>query len=364
MADKPAAERSEKATPERLRKARREGRVAQSTEVPSGLMVALLLIVLALTGPALGRRFASAIRAGLSYTLPESLDAGVLPLRLSQMAASSLLALLPFLLAGLAVSVFGGLLVGGWAFAAKLLSPDLGRMSPVKGLKNLFSLQATVRLLTSMAKLVLILVIVYFSLRGRLALCLSLKWASAGQSLLVMAKLVFGLMTRIAIALLAVGIVDAFFQRWKHRRDLRMTRQEVKEEMKEHELSPLVRTRIRSLQLSMARKRMLKQVPLADVVVTNPTHLAVALKYDAHTMQAPQVVAKGADFLAEKIRQIAADHGVPIVQRPALARTLYDTVELGQVIPETLFVAVAEVLAMIYRLRNKRRNLTGSDQTE
>ncbi|KKL80039.1 hypothetical protein LCGC14_2008790, partial [marine sediment metagenome] len=355
-----ASERSEKPTAQRLRKARREGKVAQSAEVPSAMMVAALLIVLAVAGPILYRWVVSELRSGLSCSA-EARDAEDILTLLNAKAARLLAMLLPFLLAGLGVSAFGGLLVGGWAFAPKSVNPNLSRISPVAGLKNLVSLGSLVRLLTSLAKLALILIIVYLYLRDRMEGCLALRWASSKQILLAVVQLVFGLMLRIGGALLAVGVADAFFQRWKFRRDLRMTRQEVKEETKEHEVSPQVRSRIRSLQMSMSRKRMLKDVPEADLVVVNPTHVAVALKYDAGAMDAPHVVAKGADFMAEKIREIADANGVPIIRRPELARTLHDTVDVGQAVPEALFVAVAELLAMIYRLRRKRSNPMGGN---
>ena len=358
MAEKPASERSEKPTPDRLRKARREGKVPQSTEVCSALMVATLLIFLILGGPKLFGALAGEVRKAVSFSLPSEGGAAGLSELLRAKGERLLVIALPFLLSALAVSFLSSLLVSGWACAPKMASPDVNRISPSAGFKNLFSVRSPVRLLFSLAKLTLILAAVYAYLHGRLETCLALRWATPGQSLLAIAGLVVGLTVRIVVILLALGIADALFQRWKYRRDLRMTRQEVKEEVREHELSPHVRARIRSLQMSTARRRMLKEVPAADLVLVNPTHVAVALKYDADTMEAPKLVAKGADFMAEKIREVAADHDVPIVRRPELARTLYDTVELDQLIPESLFVAVAEVLAMIYRLRRKRLGLT------
>jgi flagellar biosynthetic protein FlhB len=184
---------------------------------------------------------------------------------------------------------------------------------------------------------------------------LRLHWATPARAVAAMAALVFGLTLRVAIGLAAIAAFDLLFQKWKHRRDLRMTRQELKEERKQYEISPELRGRIRAVQIQMARRRMLQEVPKADVVVTNPDHVAVALAYDADAMNAPRVVAKGADFLCQKVKEIARAHGVPVVHRPELARALYATVDVGQEIPETLFVAVAEVLAMIYRMHSKHR---------
>jgi flagellar biosynthesis protein FlhB len=188
---------------------------------------------------------------------------------------------------------------------------------------------------------------------------LTLRFAEPAGAIAAIASFLLGLMVRIAVALAVIAIADTLYQRWKYRRDLRMTRQEVKEEVREHELSPQLRGRIKSMQMAMARKRMMQEVPKADVVVTNPTHVAVALRYDAGQMDAPVVIAKGADLLAGRIRDLARTHDVPVVERPQLARTLYATVQVGEAIPEALFVSVAEILAMIYRLR-KRRSTGGA----
>ena len=161
-------------------------------------------------------------------------------------------------------------------------------------------------------------------------------------------------MVRVGIALLFIGVADAFYQKWKYLQDLKMTRQEVKRERRDIEGSPEVKSRIRRLQVEMTKKRMLQEVPKANVVLVNPTHVAVALRYDAKTMEAPVLVAKGADNVAEKIREIARAYGVPVVRKPELARTIYSTVKLNALIPQTLYMAVAEVLAMIHRLRKKK----------
>ena len=357
MAEKPAAERTEEATPERLRKARREGQIPQCKEVPSALTIAALLIALALSAPALLEWFASQARQGLSVRTCSSLDVASFSGLLHTKVAESLFAIMPILLALAAASVFASLLAAGWALSPKAVSPKLERISPVKGLKNLLSGRSLVHLTVSIAKLLVMLAIVYHYLQGKWETCLALRWATPGGIVVAIARLVFGLMVRAVIGLLVIALIDLIYQRWHYKRQLRMTRQEVKEERKQHEVSPEVRGRIRAVQIEMVRKRMLQEVPTADVVLTNPNHVAVALRYDTETMEAPQVVAKGPDLLAEKIKEIARTHGVPIVHRPELARTLYSAAEVGQAIPEALFVAVAEVLAMIYRLRSKRRKV-------
>ena len=181
-----------------------------------------------------------------------------------------------------------------------------------------------------------------------------LRWAWSAHILAVIAKITFGMLIRVCIALLIIALADAFYQKWKYIRDLRMTRQEVKQERKDTEGSSELKGRIRRAQIEKSMKRMMEEVPKASVVLVNPTHVAVALRYDVKTMDAPVMVAKGADHLAEKIREIARAYGVPVIRKPELARTIYSTVKPGDPIPEALYAAVAEVLAMIYRLRHKK----------
>ena len=213
-----------------------------------------------------------------------------------------------------------------------------------------------VKFLLSVLKLLLISLIAWLYLRSRLDLLATLRWAWSVQILVVIAKIILGLMIRLGIVLLAMSIAEAYYQKWKYIQELKMTKQEVKDELKDTMGSPEVKNRIRKLQFQAVLKRMLQEVPKANVVLVNPTHVAVALRYDAETMESPVIVAKGADTMAEKIREIARAYGVPIIRRPELARTIYSTVKLGDPIPETLYVAIAEVLAMIYRLRRRKAN--------
>ncbi|MHC4727436.1 MAG: EscU/YscU/HrcU family type III secretion system export apparatus switch protein, partial [Planctomycetota bacterium] len=230
------------------------------------------------------------------------------------------------------------------------------QLNPIAGLKKLVNARSLVKLLLDVLKLLFISLIVWFYLRSRLDMLARLRWAWSAQILVVIAKIILGMMIRIGIVLLVMGIADAYYQKWKYIQELKMTKQEVKEEMRDTLGSPEVKSRIRKLQFQAVLQRMLQEVPKANVVLVNPTHVAVALRYDAETMESPVVVAKGADHLAEKIREIARAYGVPIIRRPELARTIYSTVKLGNPIPETLYVAIAEVLAMIYRLRHRKAN--------
>ncbi|MGD8787737.1 MAG: EscU/YscU/HrcU family type III secretion system export apparatus switch protein, partial [Phycisphaerales bacterium] len=251
-------------------------------------------------------------------------------------------------------SVIASIAVSGWNYSPGALKLRFDQLNPMAGLSKLFNARALVKLLLSILKLLVISLIAWFYLRDRLDTLAGLRWAWSAQILVITAKIIFGLIIRIGIALLVMCIADAIYQKWKYINDLKMTKQEVKEELKDTIGSPEVKKRIRTIQFQAALKRILQEVPKASVVLVNPTHVAVALRYEAKTMEAPVMVAKGADHLAEKIREIARAYGVPIIRRPELARTIYSTVEPGNPIPDALFVAVAEVLAMIYRLRRKK----------
>ncbi len=354
MPDKPAQEKTEEPTPERLRKARERGNVLQSKEIASAFILVALLVVLALFARNMYGFFVFQVREGLTLNAGTSADLTGYSNLLKAKVAQSVLAILPFLIAGAGMSIFSGLIVGGWSYSPRAVTLKFNKLNPVTGLLNMMSLRSLVTLLTALIKLGIMVAIIWSYLDGRLGEVMHLRWETPEGSLVGIARLVFGLLVRVAVGMLGIALIDWAYQRWNYRKQLRMTKQEVKQEMKDKELSPQVRGRIRGIQIEMARKRMLQEVPTADVVLTNPTHVAVALRYDPANMQSPTVVGKGPDLLGEKIKEIARSHDVPIVQRPELARTIYNTVEVGEPIPETLFVAVAEVLAMIYRTRNKR----------
>jgi flagellar biosynthetic protein FlhB len=355
MADKPAAEKTEQPTAERLRKAREEGRIPSSQELPSALVLGVLLLALALMASAIWNWMAGQVTDGLAVAGLADFNTDTCWGVLHSKGKAAFFILIPFMLVIASCAVISGLVTGGWCFAPKAVALKPERMHPVNGLKSLFSARSLVKLVVAVAKLAVVLTILFFYLRSRIDQCLGLTWASPFESFSVILGMLFGAAIRIAVAMVAIGLIDVLYQRWQYRRELRMTRQEVKEERREHELSPEVRGRIRSVQLEMARRRMLQEVPKADVVVTNPTHVAVALAYDADAMPAPTVLAKGADLLSDQIKEIARNHDVPIVERPELARTLYSTCDVGDTVPEPLYVAVAEILAMIYRLRKGRR---------
>ena len=354
MAEKPVAEKTEQPTPKRLRKAREKGQVAQSQELPAAVSIAVLVMVLALSAPALLQWFIIQMKQGMSGQISVFADSKAFMNFLNTKIISSIVAMCPILAALFVGSVVSCVAVGGLNFAPQALNLKFDAINPVKGFERLFNVKTVVKLGVSIAKLVFVSVIVWLYLRSRIDTLAAIRWAWSAQIMVAIAKITLGMMIRICVALLIIAAIDVFFQKWKYTQDLKMTKQEVKKERKDTDGSPEVKSRIRRIQIEMAKQRMLQEVPKANVVLVNPTHVAVALRYEAKAMEAPIMVAKGADHLAEKIREIARAYGVPIVRKPELARTIYSTVQPGDVIPQTLYAAVAEVLAMIYRLRHRK----------
>jgi flagellar biosynthetic protein FlhB len=355
VAEKPAAERTERPTPRRLEKARKEGQVAHSEELPAAASVIMLVLVLALFSPTLLQWFTVQMKQGMSCQAGVFTDSGTFINFFNEKIIGVIFIMCPILAALFAGAVFSCVAVSGFNFAPKAVSLKFDQINPVKGFGRIFSVKSLVKLGISIAKFLFISIIVWRYLQGRIEEIAAIRWAWTGQILTAIAQMIFGMMARVCAALLVIAAIDVFFQKWKYIKDLRMTKQEVKQDRKDTDGSPEVKSRIRRLQMEMSKKRMLQEVPKANIVLVNPTHVAVALRYDAKTMDAPIMVAKGADHLAEKIREIARAYGVPIVRKPELARTIYSTVKKpGDAIPQALYAAVAEVLAMIYRLRQRR----------
>ncbi|MDD5011597.1 MAG: flagellar biosynthesis protein FlhB [Phycisphaerae bacterium] len=355
MAEKPASERTERPTPRRLEKARKEGQVAQSEELPAAASVIMLVLVLALFAPTMLQWFTVQMKQGMSCQAGVFTDSRTFIHFFNEKLISVIFIMCPILAALFTGAIFSCVAVSGFNFAPKAVSLKFDQINPVKGFGRIFSVKSLVKLGISIAKFLFISIIVWRYLQGRIEEIAAIRWAWTGQILTAIAQMIFGMMVRVCAALLVIAIIDVAFQKWKYIKDLRMTKQEVKQDRKDTDGSPEVKHRIRRLQIEMSKKRMLQEVPKANVVLVNPTHVAVALRYDAGTMDAPIMVAKGADHLAEKIREIARAYGVPIVRKPELARTIYSTVKKpGDSIPQALYAAVAEVLAMIYRLRQRR----------
>jgi len=357
MAEQSAADKKHAPTPQRIKKAREDGKVPQSQEVSSALMLVTLLGLLAGCAGSLLEGFSDLIGRGVSEYRPGMSEADFMHVTYGNVWAAAKVSL-PFLLGALAVSIVGSMLVSGWSFSPKAAKVDFSKINPAKGMKNLFNSRSLVVLLLACVKLSVLVAIVWEYVRDKQETLLSLSNCTLRETLGQIGSLVMGVSVRIVLAVLAIAGADLVWQKWKFKRELRMTDQEMREERKQYDGNPQIKGRIRVLQVEMARRRMLQAVAQADVVLVNPTHVAVAMRYDMGTMAAPVVLAKGGDLLCEKIKEIARAHGVPIVHRPELARAIFTQVDINQPIPETLFVAVAEVLAMVYRVNRARRRTT------
>ncbi len=354
MPEKPASERTEQPTYRKLQKARQKGNLPQSQELMAIVSVVILVAAVALSGPSLLQWFIAQIEHGMSCENSVFADTGVFLDFIDRKTVGLLLVICPILAALFVGAIMAGIAVSGASFSPQALSLKFDQLNPVEGLGKLVNARSMVKLLASILKLFFVSLIVWLYLQSRLDTLAGLRWVWPAQMLAVIAKTTLGLLIRVCLALLVIAVADAFYQKWKYTHELKMTRQEVKQERKETEGSPEMKGRIRKMQMERSMKRMMEKVPTASVVLVNPTHVAVAIRYDAKTMEAPVMVAKGADHMAEKIREIARAYGVPVIRRPELARTIYASVKPGNPIPEKLYVAIAEVLAMIYRLRHKR----------
>ena len=345
-------ERTEQPTERRLQEARKKGQVPRSKELNTMLSLLLASISLLVFGGHISQNLMQISVEGFSVPRELAFDTAQLPFQFMYMASQSLLALSPFM-AIMLVSVFAGpLLMGGWSFSLEAISFKLEKLDPIKGLARIVSLKSLVELTKALAKFVLLLgaaILVFFSIDQQLLSLSSMTPKAAGleaATILVQVLLILSATTILIVAL------DVPFELWNHSKQLRMTKQEIKDEMKETDGNPQVKQRIRTLQRQLAESRMMEDVKTADVVITNPTHYAVALQYLDRPGSAPKVLAKGKDLTALRIRSIAADCDIPIFEAPPLARALYRSTEIGYEIPHVLYMAVARVLAYVFQLKN------------
>ena len=347
-------QKTEKPTPKKLQDARDRGNVPRTTELSGALTILGLVFYFSIFGrdwieqlAGVARRYFGFEAVALPLT-PQSTQAMLHELGM----ASIPLVLFPLLAVG-GISVAGQVVQAPPSFTLKPLRFDLSKLDPIKGIGKLFRIKAWVDLLKASFKVGLVLVVGATTMIGVLEGEYT-RGSGPGMALHSMVALGRALFLRVGALLLGLSLLDLLFTRWNHARNLRMTKQEVKDERKQSEGDPLVKGRIRSAQMQASRNRMIAEVSEASVVITNPTHYAVALRYDSDGPGVPQVVAKGVDRMAQRIREAADEHGVPIHRDPPLARSLYKAVEVGEFIPETLFRAVAEVLALVLGRRGSR----------
>lgn len=354
MAEETGQERTHPATARKREKARDEGQVAKSKEINSVMLLGGALGIFVLFGETWVHTWIDTVRKGLDVFSIVGMDQGWSALGRYWMKGLLVL-LAPFLIVFPLLALAANLPQVGFHITPKALAPKANRISPLSGLKRLFSVSGFVETLKSLGKIVMIGWITFATVRPEMHALPLLSNRPLGDALSYAAMIAFKVTIRVLIALIILAALDYLFQRWNYERELRMTKQELKEEMKETEGDPQIKARIRSVQLTQSRKRMMQEVPNADVVITNPDHVAVALRYDRLKESAPVVVAKGAGWLSERIKKLAREHSVPVIEKPPLARLLYRQVDLGREIPIEVYRVVAEVLSYVYRLG---RNVT------
>ncbi len=346
-------EKTEEPTPKKREDARQEGQVARSMEVNSAMVLLAVSLVFFFTGGWLVQNLGAIMReAMLRAPSGEVTPQSIVPL-FEESARHVLRLVMPFLIAVGVVGLASNIGQVGWMLSGKTIQPKLDKINPLKGIKNLFSARSLVELLKNLFKVGLIGLICYLVVKHELEGFLPLVYAQPGEILSHIGGTVLKLMGYTLLMLGVIALFDFSFQRWDTTRKLRMSKHEVKEERKQTEGDPQQKGRIRSLQQETAYNRMIADVSQADVVVTNPTRLAVALKYDADKGAAPRVIAKGARLVAARIRELARENGIPVIENREMARTLFKACEVGMEIPASLYRAVAELLAFVYRLRGQ-----------
>lgn len=348
MAGDSFQEKTEQPTDKRLEDAKKKGQVAQSKELSTCLIILFSSIFLYFS---MSQGFSEMFKIYLSYVKNVNFDMNMS--NIQEMFTFGLFKwfklVLPIFGLVFAFSIFGNVVQTGFIFSGEAIGVKLEKLNPLEGLKKLLSKRSAVEVLKSIIKIVIVAYIAYSIILKELPYMLSLSSQDVKSIVGYCGKTVFSIALKVSIIMLFIACLDFFYQKWQHKKDLMMTHQEIKEEYKEREGNPLIKSRIRSLQREMSRRRMIEDVKKADVIVTNPTTFAVALSYKIGEMPAPMVVAKGAGFVSEKIKEVARKQGIPLVENKPLARGLYYSVKIGAYIPEQFYVVVAELLAEVYK---------------
>jgi flagellar biosynthetic protein FlhB len=351
LAEESDLEKTEAASPRRLEKAREDGDVPRSRELATFAVLLAAALGFSLTGELIIRQLKHMLVKGMQFNMSTVLDPAQFGAELAVQLFDLLLVLSPLMGLIMLAALGSPLLIGGWVFSAKALGPDFGKLSPMRGLGNMLSMHALSELFKALAKTGVVSVAAGWLLFTQTDEVLSLIRLSPAVGAAQQGQLLLHCFSVLVAAVALIAVTDAPFQMWQFAQKLKMTRQEVRDEAKESEGNPEIKAKVRAQQREMARRRMMAQVPTADVVVTNPNHYAVALKYSDNDGHAPRVVAKGMDDIAAKIRDIASANQVLLMEAPALARALYKHTELTQEIPAPLYTAVAQVLAYVFQLR-------------
>jgi flagellar biosynthesis protein FlhB len=351
-----AQEKTESATPKRLEDARRKGQIPRSRELSAAAVTMSGGVALYMMGDTISGQLLSFMQRSFTLTREQALDSSQMVPTLAAAALVGLKICAPVLAIVALAALLAPLALGGWSFSTQALAPQFDRLNPLAGFKRIFAMSGVIELLKALAKFGVVGFVAVLVLWKDTPALLALGREPLDQAIGHTVRLAGQGLIAISAGLLIIAGIDVPYQLWSYAKKMKMSRQEISEEHKESEGSPEVKGRIRQLQQQMARQRMMQDVPKADVIVTNPTHFAVALRYDDKRMRAPIVVAKGVDLIAARIREIGAEHSVPIFEAPPLARVLYRNVEIGTEIPSTVYSAVAQVLTYVFQLRVAKRS--------
>ena len=356
--DGEGGEKTEPATAKKLKDARDEGKVAKSRELNSAFDLIVLFLCLKIFVSFVGGKFID-IFSYIYENMPDfvKINEGGLSVQavaglIASVTLKSLLIMLPFMAFGFVVTLLGSIVQVGWKVSTKPMKPELSKLNPLNGFKRIFSKDSLFELVKSILKIVIIIYIAYTSIKDNANDLFALYDLGLNQAVALVGTLIINTGIKISIVYLVIGLADFIYQKHKFNEDMKMTKQEVKDEYKNTEGDPQIKGRQRRKMQEVSQKRMMQDVPKADVVITNPTHFAVALKYEAEVSSAPVVLAKGEDYLAQKIKEVARENKIEIVENKPLARMLYHNVDVGAEIPPELYQAVAEVLAAVYKAKN------------
>lgn len=353
--DDSSQEKTEEATPRRIEKAREEGQIPRSRDLTTSAVLILGSVALWSFGGHVADNLSRVMKFNFSIEREVIFDPQKMIAQLASSFFEALWALIPIFAVLVVAAIVGPTILGGFLFSSKAITPQLKRMNPLSGLKRMFSVKSLVELAKSVGKVLVVVLVAYLTLRMFQTELLGLSQENLESGVAHSLKIAIIATLLISCSTILIAAVDVPYQIWEYKKNLKMSRQDIKDEMKDSEGKPEVKGRIRQLQREMANRRMMASVPKADVVITNPTHYAVALKYDPETMATPILLAKGTDEVAMKIREIAREYKIEQVRTPVLARAIYYTTKIDDEIPQGLYLAVAQVLAYVFQLRNYRR---------
>jgi len=350
------AEKSEEPTAKRLEDAKKKGQIARSRDFNTMVIIALAATALIIMGQTIVSDLGTLMEHYFQPTREDMFDPQGMIRWFYSAVFDGVWLIVPFLVIMLVAALFAPIGIGGWAFSLESVSPKLSKLNPIKGIQKIFSAKGLMELVKAMGKFFLVAAVALAVIWANVEDYLQLGFMPMETALVKAGELLTWAFLLITIALMVIAAIDVPFQIWNHNKEMRMTMQEVKDEMKDTDGKPEVKSKIRQLQRQMADARMMDAVPDADVIITNPTHFAIALKYDPDNMRAPLVVAKGADVMAGTIRRVAAANNILLMETPPLARALYYTTDIGQEIPNGLYVAVAQILAYVFQIRDVQKN--------